>query len=449
MAAKPRPGDRQRRVDERNLFLDLLLAARERLILTYCGRNVRDNSELPPSVLVADLLEVAMTALDAEPAEARAHLVVEHPLQCHSPRYFLPSAEPRIASYNASLCEALRTAVAQPAKANDAPLVSDPEVDALEADSDDELDEGIDNLARPGFFTAPLEPLAPEWHSVSLAQLIRFFGNPCRYLLRERLGIHFDREDEEIVDAEPFVADYRATQQLAARLLPAIRDGMTHDTLRSLALAGCEYPPGQLGAAQIDAEINDLRQFSARVRRAEGSATLPPWSATLAIAMGSESWQLSGVLAAPYASGLVFSRYDTLRPRHRLDAWLYHLFLCATAPSGIEQRTQWLARDLDLQFLPCIEAKAELARLLALYRQGLSAPLLFFPKAAWAFAAKDSLYAATNAWQTTQPGLTPESADAAYRLALRGLPDVLGDAFRNHAKAVFGPMLAHAREVVP
>jgi exodeoxyribonuclease V gamma subunit len=28
MALRPQPGDRQRRVDERNLFLDLVLAAR-------------------------------------------------------------------------------------------------------------------------------------------------------------------------------------------------------------------------------------------------------------------------------------------------------------------------------------------------------------------------------------------------------------------------------------
>ena len=42
-----RRGDRQRPLDERNLFLDLLLAARRRLYLSYTGRSVRDNSPLP------------------------------------------------------------------------------------------------------------------------------------------------------------------------------------------------------------------------------------------------------------------------------------------------------------------------------------------------------------------------------------------------------------------
>ena len=47
---------RQRRLDDRNLFLDLILSAREVLHLSYVGRSVRDGSELPPSVLVDELL---------------------------------------------------------------------------------------------------------------------------------------------------------------------------------------------------------------------------------------------------------------------------------------------------------------------------------------------------------------------------------------------------------
>ena len=67
MALAPRRGDRQRRIDERNVFLDLVLAARERLYLSYTGRSVRDNSPLPPSVLVAELLDYCAAAIDAPP----------------------------------------------------------------------------------------------------------------------------------------------------------------------------------------------------------------------------------------------------------------------------------------------------------------------------------------------------------------------------------------------
>ncbi|MBL8481960.1 MAG: exodeoxyribonuclease V subunit gamma, partial [Rhodocyclaceae bacterium] len=68
MAAAPRPGDRQRRDDERNLFLDLVLAARDALIITCTGRSQRDASPLPPSVLVAELLDYLATAA-ADPGQ--------------------------------------------------------------------------------------------------------------------------------------------------------------------------------------------------------------------------------------------------------------------------------------------------------------------------------------------------------------------------------------------
>jgi len=118
MAARPVRGDRQRRVDERNLFLDLMLAARERFHISYTGRSIRDNSPQPPSVLVAELLDYLVRACSSSQAQAdevRRRLVVEHPLQAFSHDYFVePPTRPdgRIRSFNAEYCDALRAAPA-------------------------------------------------------------------------------------------------------------------------------------------------------------------------------------------------------------------------------------------------------------------------------------------------------------------------------------------------
>ena len=120
IARAPRRGDRQRRVDERNVFLDLLLAARERLYLSYTGRSVRDNSPLPPSVLVAELLDYATAAIEKAPfspaslATARDRLIVLHPLQPFSLDYFEPDADPRRRSFNDEYCAALKQRLTQP-----------------------------------------------------------------------------------------------------------------------------------------------------------------------------------------------------------------------------------------------------------------------------------------------------------------------------------------------
>src|SRR5262249_55467061 len=107
MVQAPRAGDRQRRVDQRTLFLDLVLAARTSVYLSYVGRSVRDNAPLPPSMLVAELLDMLLPALGG----ARERLVVEHPLQPFSLAAFSPEADPRIRSFDAELAAALRESV--------------------------------------------------------------------------------------------------------------------------------------------------------------------------------------------------------------------------------------------------------------------------------------------------------------------------------------------------
>ncbi|MCK4838766.1 MAG: exodeoxyribonuclease V subunit gamma, partial [Desulfobulbaceae bacterium] len=57
IAANPQLGDRSRRKDDRYLFLESILSARQCLYLSYVGQSVRDGSFLSPSVLVSELVE--------------------------------------------------------------------------------------------------------------------------------------------------------------------------------------------------------------------------------------------------------------------------------------------------------------------------------------------------------------------------------------------------------
>jgi len=85
-----RPGDRSRRDDDRYLFLEALLSARESLSISWVGRSAVDNSERPPSVLVAQLRDF----VDAHWVNSdKTHLVLDqltekHPLQPFAQGYF-------------------------------------------------------------------------------------------------------------------------------------------------------------------------------------------------------------------------------------------------------------------------------------------------------------------------------------------------------------------------
>ena len=57
MAQNPQPGDRSVRDDDRYLFLEALLSAREVFYLSYIGQSIKDNSRFLLRSLVSELLD--------------------------------------------------------------------------------------------------------------------------------------------------------------------------------------------------------------------------------------------------------------------------------------------------------------------------------------------------------------------------------------------------------
>jgi exodeoxyribonuclease V gamma subunit len=435
-AGAARPGDRQRRFDDRNLFLDLLLAARETLHLSHVGRSVRDNTPLPPSVLVAELLE---TLLPAVAGATRARFVVEHPLQAFAAEAFRVTADPRLRSFQRDYALALQ----QPA-----PTASAQDLGATTvANEGDAIDDDDGRVAEPSqpFFTAALAPPGDEWLDVPLERLLRFFVHPCRFLLRQRLGVHLARDADELDDDESFVPDLPGRSALAQRLLPALLAGADLDTARRLARAGTELPAGALGAQAVEHELQALTGFAQTLRPLLAEPVLPPQALAVDIDAAGRRWRVHATLADLRASGLLRYRYDALRARDALGAWLPHLLRCAAGPEA-PLRTRWQGRDEALVLHGCTDAPAVLARLIALYARGLGEPLYFFPKSAWKYLnSGDSVSAAASAWRATPRHPFGEEADPANRLALRGRPDPMGagfDAFHACAHAVFDPLLA-------
>ena len=74
MLDDPHVGDRDPRSEDRQLLLDALLAATDRLIITYTGNDERTNAPRPPAVPVGELLDAvdATVALRATRPGARA-----------------------------------------------------------------------------------------------------------------------------------------------------------------------------------------------------------------------------------------------------------------------------------------------------------------------------------------------------------------------------------------
>ncbi len=184
-----RPGDRSRRDDDRYLFLEALLSARDSLYISWTGRNVRDNSERPPSVLVAQLRDHINQRWRSDQGEPVEALTVAHPLQPFSARYFDAADE-------------------------DAPRTYANEWRALH-----------DGQASPVHNDRPLPPLETD-EPVSCAALGRFLKQPVAHFFEHRLKARLKQERRVLDDNEPFAFDGLQRFQLQDRLLnEALRAG--------------------------------------------------------------------------------------------------------------------------------------------------------------------------------------------------------------------------------
>src|SRR5260364_507 len=456
-AALPRAGDRQRRQEERNLFLDLILAARERLLIAYTGRHLRDNAPLPPAAPVDELLDHLGEALASASghrsrtaiANARKRFIVEHPLHPFSAEYF-SNAEPRssksshLFTYNPDCAEIAAALNVRPARAS-APLLS-----------------------------RPLPPLENGNDPViEFSAFERFWRHPARALLCERLGIRLAKTPCEFLDLEPFTLDPACRRALANRVLPLLLAGDAHarakcssaafnacaERARSIARASPELPNGALGAALCASEFEALTDLAARIRSAGWQSPTPrlftleltpAWPAALAqpecnAVRAQTPIQIAGLLQTAAHDRLILYRYAPAGARDYLSAWLCHLVMCARAGAKEAPRTIWLGHPDEFAFKPVQRgrARAHLAELAALYGFGQCAPLRFFPISAWALDHQGEA-AARRAWNgdVKKKG---EANDAWLRIALRGerLSAALDAHFSALARTVLTPLIEY------
>ncbi|MFM1871708.1 MAG: hypothetical protein RL398_1130, partial [Planctomycetota bacterium] len=98
-ATQRRPGDRSRRLDDRQLFLDAVIAARTALHLTYVGRSLVDDSVCVPSTVVRETLDYLEASCTVDGGgKVAERLVVRHPLQPWSTAY-RNGSDPRLFTY--------------------------------------------------------------------------------------------------------------------------------------------------------------------------------------------------------------------------------------------------------------------------------------------------------------------------------------------------------------
>jgi exodeoxyribonuclease V gamma subunit len=400
----PQVGDRDARSEDRQLLLDALLAARERLIITYSGRDERTNAERAPAVPVGELLEVIDQTARHPSGRRASHAVnVHHPLQPWDDRCFEPGGV-----------------------LGDGPWSFDPAALA-----------GAHARRRPPVapgagFGLLLPPAVPD--PVALDDLVAFVQHPVRAYLRQRLRITVRPDWEEPADALTVELDPLAGWAVGDRLLGARLAGLDPWSCMRAELARGFLPPGAMGERAVQ---RIMRQVDGLVTAA-GEPSGDPTSLDVTVPVG-PSWSVAGTIGDVHGDQLRSVSYSRLGPKHRLAAWVRLLALSAAEPDRPWQAVTVgraakgdgvaVARAGPLGADPGERAAAAglfLHVIVDLFGRGMRHPLPLAAKTslAWADAARrgrDPVRLARTEWETGYDDrFDKEDRDRAHRVAFGG-----------------------------
>ncbi|CAM3513148.1 RecBCD enzyme subunit RecC [Vibrio aerogenes CECT 7868] len=367
IAEQPRPGDRSRRDDDRYLFLEALLSARERLYISYVGQSVRDNSSCQPSVLVTELMEYCCQnyclsgdedlPVDLSGKKLAEYLTIDHAMVPYSRKTF--SQYP--GSYAREWLPVARG--------------DEPGTPAIP----EQLPDYLADLTFPA--------------ELDLSEFQRFWHLPVKYFFNRRLRVVFESSLLVMDDEEPFALNglesYQLRDELVAVLLEAgdkeSSASRAEDYMKTKRAQGL-LPVGAFGELEFANHLEQANQMVDALRDL-CREPLPDQEVNLLSAVLGENRgiRIVGWISRRYQSGLVRYRSGKVRSQDYLAGWIEHLMMaamgcsCPTHLIGYEKKAGIRHLVFD-EMNDAAEAMSLIDELLALYLKGMNQPLPYFPK---------------------------------------------------------------------
>ncbi len=407
----PRPGDRNKRNDDRHAFLQAILCARDRLIVTYGAPSSGSRDGASPSPLLWELRETVNRYYQG-PDGAPLIEPTTHPRHAFDASYFdgrapFQSSSPRYLR----IAEALGEAPAERASVELRAEVGEP------------------------------DPV------VSTGELAAWLWNPIasfidRVLLADFRGLELYEPTSAVTQISPLDAAVVGNA--------ALRAGLRDAGLREYLGAAPEFPDGTWGALQRRALTREIDAVTARADRLQDDAAAR--SELLSFEVG--GLVLEGRVDGLFPNQRLVKRFTKAGRKAELAAWIEHLLLQAATrtmrPTNLVLRGENQRASL-VSFAPLEEPGHVLDTLLAIYRDCLEGPIPLLETASRIFAEKrdpenpsTALKAARDEWRK----LCGRDARLGYAF---GSFDPFADerwaqAFERAAVTVFGPLIEHRSE---
>jgi exodeoxyribonuclease V gamma subunit len=418
-----RKGDRSRRSDDRYQFLEILLSARQQLIMTYIGQSISHNDAIPPSVVISELLEVLQCEgekIKPSPEGEGAHtsksaatdLITRHPLQPFSRRYF--DGTTNLFSFSEADCETAKALSGRGGR----PVAQT-------------------ELWWQGTIPSDTE----ETEVIELSELFSFFRHPQRYFMQRQMDLRFTGMQADAEEREPFSIAKLESYAIYHEWIDEALNGK-QPSVKKLQAQG-RWLAGVPGELEFDRQQQVINGFVERIKAKNLGAPLDDLPVDITV----NGYRLVGKLGNLYQRGSLFYRYADLKGKDFVCALLHHLIINRIEP----QQTFLLSADEDLCLLPEHCQPEQLIAWIEIYRLGRKQPDAFFVEPALAYvkqvhklktssrASKSALDAAIEQLsRAVEQPYEPELRRLYGNVADLGL--VLGESFELQCQSLLQPV---------
>ena len=352
LARDPVTGERDIRSEDRQLLLDAICAATDKLVVTYTGADVLTGEPRPPAVPLAELLD----ALDQTTSQqVRGRIVVQQPLQPFGIRNVARGelgVPDKPFTFDETALVAAKAAAGQ-------------------------------RHSRPGFVTGPLSEPPPG--DVALADVLTFFRDPVQGFFRA-LDYTLPAEADGVQDAMPVQLDALEAWTVGDRMLGDLLRGASPEWARDAEWRRGTLPPGRLGWREATTISRRAAAIAALAGRYRDGA---PQAEDVDIDVGGGR-RLTGTVTDVYGDLVVSVTYSKLAGKQLIEAWIKLLALSANQP-GREVTAVCVGRAVDdTAAARCLgtppDPLAVLRDLMALYDAGRREPLPLPPRTSFAWA---------------------------------------------------------------
>ena len=328
-------GERSRLLEDRYLFLETLLAARERLLLFYPGQGTNPKVSCTPSASLEDLMNYLKKYFSIEETKHFRH--------AHDSGYF-SSTNPNLFSFSEHYCSIA---------GNIQPPTPDPEKTFSEdiPETSDEITYTINDLAYCLY-------------------------NPFRTYLQHALEIRYKKLKEySEAENEPLNVDF------SQATIEDIIKGKAREDIENELLHKRELPPGEVGRYLFDGSFQDFQQAAANgdFRSAE----------KVSITLSIGKFKINGIINQVKEKLNIASIYKFGSSRSKLEFYISSLCSSIQTPRPVGEKDIALIGK-KIESLPIWDsqtAKERLLKLLDIAEEAKKRPLPLFPRASFKFAA--------------------------------------------------------------